>query len=323
MLHAVRRPIVHIEIPFDRRGVLTVFRRYVISAIFRRNVASYFSGVLGYLFIIAFVVAGGLLAFSPQFFTNNVANLDQLSNRFPMLLLFLIPAVTMSAWADEKKLGTDELLFTLPASDLEILIGKYLAVLAVYSIALAFSLTHLLVLRVIGTPDLGVAVTTYFGYWLAGAALLAAGMFGSVLTNSTTVAFVLGVLMCAVPVFIGEIAPSNDLLRNLSVREQLHDFELGLGPLSGILYFLSLTVFMLYINLVMIRKRHWSTGQQTSMGFQYVVRAICLCLALVSIAYVATHTNARADLTAEQIYSLSPTTRDVLKKINPEHPVKI
>ncbi|HEX4072852.1 MAG TPA: hypothetical protein VHX68_16855, partial [Planctomycetaceae bacterium] len=70
-----------------------MFRWHVVTAVFRRNVASYFSGVLGYLFIIAFVVAGGLLAFQPQFFTNNVANLDQLSNGFPMLLLFLIPAV--------------------------------------------------------------------------------------------------------------------------------------------------------------------------------------------------------------------------------------
>jgi len=295
----------------------------VISAIFRRNVASYFSGVLGYLFIFFFVVLGGVLAFGPRFFTNNVANLDQLSDGFPMLLLFLIPAITMSAWADEKKLGTDELLFTLPATDLEILVGKYLAVLAVYSIALAFSLTHLIVLGFIGSPDLGVAFTTYFGYWLAGAALLAAGMFGSVLTSSTTVAFVLGGIICAVPVFIGAIAPSNDLLRNLSVREQLHDFELGMIPLSGILYFTSLTVFLLYLNLVMIRRRHWSTGQKTSMGFQYFVRAICLCAALISVDYIASHANARADLTHEQVYTLSATTSEVLKKINPDHPVKI
>ena len=74
-----------------------MFRRYVISAIFRRNVASYFSGVLGYLFIVVFVVAGGLLAFRPQFFTNNVASLDQLSEGFPMLLLFLIPATIAGA----------------------------------------------------------------------------------------------------------------------------------------------------------------------------------------------------------------------------------
>src|SRR5580704_335625 len=302
---------------------MTVSRWHVVSAVFRRNVASYFSGVLGYLFIIAFVVAGGLLAFRPQFFTNNIASLDQLSEGFPMLLLFLIPAITMSAWADEKKLGTDELLFTLPATDLEILLGKYFAVLAVYSIALAFSLTHLLVLRSIGNPDLGVAFCTYLGYWFAGAALLSAGMLGSVLTNSTTVAFVLGVVICAVPVFIGSIAQSNDLLRGLSVREQMHDFELGIIPLSGILYFVSLTVVMLYLNLVMIRKRHWSSGQQTSMGAQYFARAVCLALALVSIAYIASHTNARADLTHEQVYSLSPTTRDVLSEIKAEHPVRI
>ena len=301
-----------------------MFRSYVISAIFRRNVASYFSGVLGYLFIIFFVIVGGALAFQQRFFTNNLANLDQLSDSFPMLLLFLVPAITMGAWADEKRLGTDELLFTLPATDLEILVGKYLALLAVYSIALAFSLTHLIVLRVIGNPDLGVAFTTYFGYWLAGAALLAAGMFGSVLTNSTTVAFVLGVIICAIPVFIGSIA-SSDLLKSLSVREQLHDFELGIIPLSGIFYFVSLTVFMLYLNLVMIRRRHWSTGQQTSMGFQYVVRAICLCLALISVDYLVSHATAiaRADLTHERVYSLSATTRDVIKKINSDHPVKI
>ncbi len=300
-----------------------MLRWHVVSAVFRRNVASYFSGVLGYLFIIAFVVAGGLLAFQPQFFTNNIASLDQLSAGFPMLLLFLVPAVTMSAWADEKKLGTDELLFTLPATDLEILLGKYFAVLAVYSIALAFSLTHLMVLRRIGNPDWGVAFTTYLGYWFAGAALLSAGMLGSVLTNSTTVAFVLGVLICAIPVFIGSIIPSSDLLRGLSVREQLHDFELGIVPLSGVLYFVSFTVLMLYLNLVMIRRRHWSTGQQTSMGAQYVARALCLALALVSIAYIASHGNARADLTAERVYSLSPTTRQVLADIKPEHPVRI
>jgi ABC-2 type transport system permease protein len=295
----------------------------VVLAVFRRNVASYFSGVLGYLFIIAFVVAGALLAFRPLFFTNNVANLDQLSEGFPMLLLFLVPAITMGAWADEKKLGTDELLFTLPATDFEILLGKYLAVLAVYTVALAFSTAHLIVLRLIGNPDFGVNVATFVGYWLAGAALLSAGMFGSVLTNSTTVAFVLGVVICAIPVFIGSIAPSNDILRGLSLREQLHDFELGLIPLSGVFYFISLTVLMLYLNLVMIRRRHWNTGQQTSMGLQYVLRALCLAAILISIDYIAAGTPASADLTAEQVYSLSPTTRDIVKKIDAEHPVKI
>ena len=101
-----------------------MLRAPVVTAICRRNLASYFSGILGYLFIVVFVVAGAILAFNPQFFANNACNLDQLSSRFPLLLLFLVPAITMTAWADEKKLGTEELLFTLPASDGEILAGK-------------------------------------------------------------------------------------------------------------------------------------------------------------------------------------------------------
>ncbi len=130
-------------------------RSHVILAVFKRNVLSYFSGMLGYLFIVVFVVAGAFLAFNQNFFADNLANLDQLSLQFPLLLLFIIPAITMTAWADERKLGTDELLFTLPASDFEILLGKYLGVLFVYTVALAFSITHAFVLSALGSPDWG------------------------------------------------------------------------------------------------------------------------------------------------------------------------
>lgn len=310
--------------PFD-------LRFHVISAVFRRNVASYFSGVLGYLVIVVFVVAGAFVAFNPEFFSNNLASLDQLTTMFPILLLFLVPAITMGAWADERKLGTEELLFTLPASDLEILLGKYFAVLAVYTIALAFSVTHVVVLAWIGNPDWGVIFTTYFGYWLAGAALLSAGMFASVLTNNTTVAFVLGTAICAIPVFIDRLASSaevqwigaNELVRNLGVTEQLRDFGLGMIPLSGVLYFVSLTLFMLYLNLVFITKRHWSTGQQTNMGLQFVVRTIAAAVILVSLNAAASARTYRADMTSENLYSLSPATREIVSKVNRERPITI
>ena len=93
-----------------------MLRRHVVTAVLKRNVASYFSGVLGYLFIIVFVLAGSFFAFQPAFFAANQANLDQLTLRYSWLLVFIIPAITMAVWADERKLGTDELLFTLPAS---------------------------------------------------------------------------------------------------------------------------------------------------------------------------------------------------------------
>src|SRR5258708_64859 len=151
-------------------------RMHVINAVFKRNFLSYFSGVIGYLFIITFVAAESYFAFSPQFFGNNLANLDQLNAWFPVLLLFFVPTITMGVWADERKLGTDELLFTLPASDVEILLGKYAAVVGVYLVALFFSLSHVVALYFFGSPDKGLMFATYFGYAVAGSALLSAGM---------------------------------------------------------------------------------------------------------------------------------------------------
>ena len=303
-------------------------RSHVILAVWKRNLTSYFSGVIGYLFIVAFCFAGAFEAFNPQFFANNQANLDQLSQFYPTLLLFIVPAITMTVWAEEKKLGTDELLFTLPATDFEILLGKYLSVLTVYSIALLFSLTHIGVLAYFSDPDAGLLFATMFGYFLTGASLLSAGMFASVLSRSTTVAFVLGVGICCIPVFIGLAAPHNDFIQDLSLSQQLQDFGMGIIPLSGILYFVSLTVLFLYLNLVCISKRHWSTGRQDSnLGVQYGVRTLCLALILISLNVIVGKASEvmslRVDMTAENIYSLSDTTATLIENIDDKNPVTI
>src|SRR3569832_151023 len=101
-------------------------RPHVILAVFKRNFLSYFSSVIGYLFVVAFVGLMAFRAFTPEFFAGNQPTLDQLNGWFSLILLFIIPAIAMTSWAEEKKQGTDELLFTLPAHDVEILLGKYL-----------------------------------------------------------------------------------------------------------------------------------------------------------------------------------------------------
>lgn len=310
-----------------------MLRSHVILAVFRRNFWSYFSGVIGYLFIVAFVLAGSLLAFREEFFTNNMANLDQLSQFFPQLLLFIIPAITMGAWAEEKKLGTDELLFTLPVSDLEVLIGKYLSVVAVYSVVLLFSLTHCLVLGFIGNPDWGLIFATYLGYWLSGCALLAIGLVASFLTNSSTVSFVLAIVLCAVPVFIGRLPMpvalsnliGNDLLfEQLSVSYHFQQFSRGFFPLTSVFYFVSLALFALYVNLVLIGQRHWRGGQQAMpMGWQYVVRAACLGLILISSNAVLANVRWQPDVTSEGLYTLTSTTTKLLRDLDSKRPVTI
>lgn len=306
-------------------------RSHVILAVFKRNVSSYFSGMLGYLFIVVFVVSGAFLSFNQDFFADNLANLDQLSEQFPLLLLFIIPAITMTTWADEKKLGTDELLFTLPATDFEVILGKYFAVLFVYTVALLFSTTHSIVLEFYGNPDWGLILTTYLGYWFAGGALLAAGMFASVLTSSSTVAFVLGAVICAIPVFIDRIPGIDAFLETwlgitepLGVKSQLQGFTSGKVTFSGVFYFVGLTAFFLYLNAVFIARRHWAGGKNASqMALHYAARVACLAVALLSFTYTLSVAGGDIDTTSEQLHTLSSTTRDILKEIDNERPVTI
>lgn len=303
----------------------------VLSAIFKRNFTSYFLNPTGYVFICVFVLLSSLAAFWPsEFFTANLANLDQLNKYFPLIMLIFIPAITMSIWAEERRQGTDELLLTIPATDFDVVMGKYLAAVAIYVVALLFSITcNFTLLSYLGNPDVGLFASTYLGYLLCGLAMLSIGMVASFLTSNITVGFVLGTLFNAIPVSLeyAEVVfePAVALkIRAYGIAEQLRDFSQGIVSFSGIAYFLLIVVVMLYIAMVLIGRRHWLGGRDgTSLGPHFLIRTLALGATAVGIVLLARQFPVRADLTSEGLSTLSPSTVKLLKELDKKKPVHI
>jgi ABC-type transport system involved in multi-copper enzyme maturation permease subunit/ABC-type uncharacterized transport system involved in gliding motility auxiliary subunit len=322
------------------------FRPNVVRAIFERNFLGYFSNPAGYVFITLFVLVCSWAAFwQPVFFANNLADLGPLNDWMPYILLVFVPAITMSIWAEERKQGTDELLLTLPARDVEVVLGKYLAAVGIYTVSLAFlAVGHVPLLMSLGRPDLGVLAATYLGYWLMGAMLIAVGMVASILSSNITVAFILGALFCAVPVFAGGLGPVGQMLATIggpfaglagvgggrvaeavSVPGQFRDFGAGVIPLAGVLYFVAMAAAMLFLNMVLLGRRHWAGGEASEGRWLHAtVRVVAVVIGLVSLEVLVDRwLNVRVDATEERLHTLSPVSQRILREIPADRPVYI
>ena len=291
---------------------------HVLFAVFKRNFMSYFSSPTGYVFICLFVLLTSAAAFLPApFFNANLANLDQLNHYIPYIMLVFIPAITMSIWADEARQGTDELLLTMPAADFDIVVGKYFASVAIFTVSLLFSLVcNYLNLWSLGDPDRGLFLSTYFGYWILGLAMLAIGMVASFLTRNLTVAYILGALFNA-PLTLLSLADTlpafgknlGSQVRQWSFGGMFNEFGRGIFNLSGFIYFVVLAAVMLYLSMILIGRRHWVlAGEWATQGFHYLVRVLSLLVIGGSLVYFFHNHDVRLDATTEQLSSLSPHT---------------
>lgn len=233
------------------------------TVILKKEFASYFSSPTGYVFITAFLVLSSWLYFR-IFFLVNQASLRDFFLIMPWLFLFFVPAATMRMWAEERKLGTDEVLLTLPVPDREIVLGKFLAALGFLALAIGLTFPLPVVVSALGNPDPGPILGGYLGLLLLGAAYIAIGLFASSLTENQIVAFVVGITISFVLFIVGEdiviiavprwLAPT---LRYIGLGRHFASIARGVVDTRDLVYYFSVIGFFLYLNTRMIESRKW------------------------------------------------------------------
>ncbi len=239
-----------------------------ILTIIRRELGSTFTSPVAYVFLVMFLVLTGFFTFMiGGFFVRNEADLNSFFFWFPWLFLFLVPAVGMRQWAEERRQGTLELLFTMPVSVPEAVLGKFLAGWIFLGIALILTCPIVFTVCYLGDPDPGPMVTGYTGSFLLAGAYLAVSGMTSAFTRNQIVSFITSTVLCLLLVLAGFPpvtglllkwgAPSGvlDFAAGLSVFYHFDGMQRGVFDLRDIVYFLSLMVLALVITGVALKNR--------------------------------------------------------------------
>jgi ABC-2 type transport system permease protein len=231
-----------------------------------RELGGYFATPVAVVFIVIFLALQGALTFNlGNFFERNQADLAPFFSFVPWVFLLLVPALTMRLWAEERRLGTIELLLTLPITQGQAVVGKFLAAWAFCAIALALTFPFVITVNYLGTPDNGVIAAGYLGALLVAGSFLAVGAAMSAVTKNQVIAFVLGVAVCflfavaSYPLvldFLAKNAPlAGDIVRRLSVTERFSAFSRGVISLRDVVFFASFIGFWLFVNTVIVEQR--------------------------------------------------------------------
>ena len=231
-------------------------------SITKRELISYFATPVAYVFITIFLLLSGLFTFYlGNFFEIGQASLGSFFEWHPWLYLFLVPAITMRLWSEEKKSGTIELLTTLPVSTLNIVLGKFMAAWLFTLLALILTFPMWITVNYLGNPDNGVIMASYIGSLLMSGGYLSIGIFISSLTKNQVIAFIVSVTVCflftvsGLPIVLdfftnwaGEAI--TDVIASFSFLANYSDISRGIIDLRTLVYFLSLIFLFLYLNVI-------------------------------------------------------------------------
>lgn len=232
-------------------------------AIFKKEFKSYFNSLIAYIFITLFLVPSNWL-FLRGFFITGQASMRNFFNLMPLMFLLFVPAITMRLWAEEKKLGTMEILMTLPVRDYEVVLGKFCASFCFLILTVALSFPLAITVAWLGDPDGGPIIGSYLGVLLMGGAYLAIGLFISSLTENQIIAFIISIVVIFALIMIGWdivlfsvpdfFAP---IFSYLSIGEHFDSIGRGVIDSRDLIYYFSVIGFFLYLNVRKLETGKW------------------------------------------------------------------
>ena len=222
-------------------------------AVFKRELKSYFTTPLAYVFLVIFLFFSGYLMFKQGFFEMRQADMQAFFMNLPLLFVFMVPSTAMRLWAEERKVGSIELLFTLPITITQAVLGKFFAAWLFLAIALVLTFPIVITVCYLGDPDVGLIITGYIGSLLMAGGFLAIGCFFSAVSKNQVISFVLSVVACAVLVFAGMPTTLNCLstflpaglvsaIEGMSFQIHFESIQRGMLRFKDLSYFLLLIV---------------------------------------------------------------------------------
>lgn len=243
-----------------------------MRSVYFKELGSFLSSLTGFIVLVIFLLITGLFMWvfsGTSVISYNYASMGQLFSIAPLVFLFLVPALTMHSFADEKQRGTMEFLTTKPLTDWQIVAGKYLACITLVILALIPTVIYYISIYKLGNPpgniDNGAVIGSYIGLFFLVAVYVAVGIFTSSLTSNQIVAFILAAFTCFLlffafsflsdlPMFFGRL---DDFIKSLGIEYHYDNISKGRLDTRDIIYFLSLSGFFLWLTIVSLDRRRW------------------------------------------------------------------
>ncbi|MCA9489032.1 MAG: Gldg family protein [Myxococcales bacterium] len=293
----------------------------------RKELRALFQSPIAMMFLSVFLVGALFLFFTEaKFFARNLADARPLFQWLPVLLIFLVSAVTMRSWAEERKAGTLEVLLTLPVRTSDLVIGKFLAGISLVGLGLLFTFPIPLMVSMVGPLDWGPVIGGYFAAILLGSAYMAIGLCVSSRTDNQVVALMVTLVLGGVMYLIGTelmtgffSQSTGEWLRLLGTGSRFESIERGVLDLRDIVYYGSITTVFLVLNVVFLERERLdpgsSHGRTRSTALMLMIGLVAANAVAANVWLTPVH-RARVDLTAGGDYSISPVTRQTLAQLD-------